>query len=146
MLTRPTMSQVMMVTAHAVAERSTCRRAQVGCVVATMDLKNIVAFGYNGNARGLANACDRDEPGNCGCLHAEENALIKAPYDAGALWMFTTHAPCVNCSKRILNSRVARVTYADGYRYSSASVPLLIQGQVEVSHLVGAQLIQVVVA
>ena len=56
--------------------RSTCKRLQVGCVIASEDYRKILAMGYNGNASGLPNECDSEEVGKCGCLHAEENAVI----------------------------------------------------------------------
>ena len=103
-----------MAAAAAFAQRSSCTRKKVGCVVADWDLTSIVSIGYNGNARGLSNGCERpDEPGNCGCLHAEDNALIKAPYGQ-PLIMFTTLVPCKTCAKRIINSSVAMVVYSDG--------------------------------
>lgn len=127
---RPSMIDIMMGTAHLVAMRSTCTRAMVGAVITTPGLKNIVAFGYNGNARGLSNTCDRTTPGNCGCLHAEENALIKAPYDQGDLVMVCTHAPCPACAKRVLNSRVTTVYFADPYTYFEPSQHILHKGGV----------------
>ena len=59
-----------------IARRSTCTRLDVGTVITTTDYRKVLAVGYNGNASGLPNSCDRDEPGNCGCLHSEENAVI----------------------------------------------------------------------
>jgi dCMP deaminase len=115
-MARPTMAHVMMNMADLIATRSTCSRLQVGVVVATLDLTNVVAIGYNGNARGLPNGCETpDAPGRCGCLHAEDNALVKAPADRGGLWLFTTHSPCPTCAKRILNSAVRKVSYRRVY-------------------------------
>lgn len=102
--------------AYEFAELSHCSRGKVGVVITPTDLSNIVAIGYNGNHRGGKNGCDRpDEKGNCGCLHAEDNALIKAPYGNVPLVLFTTTAPCVTCAKRILNSDVVQVVYSEDY-------------------------------
>lgn len=101
--TRPTMEQVMMDLARSIARRSTCARLKVGCVIADAKLTTIYALGYNGNYRGGPNACDRDEPGNCGCLHAEDNALVKLRTEERGLILFTTVSPCVACAKRIVN-------------------------------------------
>ena len=76
----------------------------------------IVGIGYNGNARGLDNDCDTAEPGFCGCIHAEVNALLKAPYQGGPYVLYTTCSPCVPCAKLILNSAVKVVYYAEAYR------------------------------
>ena len=50
------------------SERSTCRRPiaggyGVGCVIASVDYRKILAVGYNGNASGLENDCDSTMPG-----------------------------------------------------------------------------------
>jgi dCMP deaminase len=80
-------------------------------------MTTVYSLGYNGNAKGLPNGCDTSTPGACGCLHAEDNALLKAPYQGvGALILFCTHNPCIVCAKRILNSRVARVVFRHEYR------------------------------
>jgi deoxycytidylate deaminase len=74
-----------------------------------------LAIGYNGNASGLPNTCDRDESGNCGCLHSEENAVINcdAPRDTKKI-VYVTHLPCPACAKRLINlGNVVRVVYRD---------------------------------
>lgn len=115
--TRPSRETMFMRMAVVAASRSTCRRAVVGCIITNQDGTSIVSMGYNGNARGLVDGCDADLQGSCGCLHAEENALIKAPYDVQrSLVMFTTTSPCWACAKRILNSGVGTVYYLNEYR------------------------------
>ena len=71
--------EVYMRMAEELAKRSTCARLQVGTVVTNQALENVLAIGYNGNARGLPNRCDSTVPGSCGCIHSEMNALVKAP-------------------------------------------------------------------
>jgi dCMP deaminase len=74
--------------------------------------------GYNGNATGLPNDCDRSEPGNCGCLHSEENAVINcdAPRFIEKI-VFVTHLPCVACAKRLINlGNVRQIYYSQEYR------------------------------
>ena len=81
---------------------------------------------YNGNASGLDNTCDRDEPGNCGCLHSEENAVINcdAPR-ATRKYVFVSHLPCVACAKRLINlGNVEKVVYLNDYR-KTESIDLL---------------------
>ena len=73
---RPSFETVYMEFAKSIAKRSSCYRLNVGSVVTTTDFRKVIAVGYNGNAAGLKNGCDRDEVGNCGCLHSEENAAI----------------------------------------------------------------------
>src|SRR5207247_4162737 len=73
------LEEVYMRMAEELAKRSTCGRLQVGTVITDQALENVLAIGYNGNARGLPNKCDSSVPGNCGCIHSEMNALVKAP-------------------------------------------------------------------
>ena len=110
------LEEVYMRMAEELAKRSTCARSQVGSVIATGDLTQVLGIGYNGNARGLPNACDGNEPGRCGCLHSEANALIKAGAQVDDKVMFVTTSPCVMCAKMIVNSNVRRVYYRTTYR------------------------------
>jgi deoxycytidylate deaminase len=64
------LEEVYMRMAEELAKRSTCARSQVGSVITTGDLTQVLGIGYNGNARGLPNACDGVEPGKCGCFVA----------------------------------------------------------------------------
>jgi dCMP deaminase len=115
MVARPTKDEMFMQLAQVVAQRSTCLRAKVGCIITNMDGTSIVSMGYNGNARGLRNYCDDVTPGACGCLHAEENALFKPPYGTD-LTMYTLTSPCLACAKRIRHSSVRAVWSQAEYR------------------------------
>lgn len=99
------------------ASHSTCRRAQVGCVVVTADAMRVLAVGYNGSYRGGPNSCDRDTPGDCGCLHAEDNLCVKLDYtDQSEKVLYCTAAPCGYCAKRIVNAGISEVIYLREYR------------------------------
>ena len=114
---RPGMLDTMMDVARLMARRSTCARLQVGCVITNRELTSIYSIGYNGNYRGGPHACDREEPGNCGCLHAEDNALVKLKTETLDLILFTTHSPCSACAKRVANQgNITSVYYATEYR------------------------------
>ncbi len=125
-MTRPSFENIYLKLAQTLAERSTCRRLKVGTVITTTDYRKVLAVGYNGNASGLPNSCDREEPGNCGCLHSEENAVINcdAPRSTDKI-VFVTHLPCVMCAKRLINlGNVKRIFYGEEYRIRD-SVELL---------------------
>jgi dCMP deaminase len=124
------LEEVFMRMAEELAKRSTCSRTQVGSVITTGDLTQVLGVGYNGNARGLPDACDSSEPGRCGCIHSEANALIKAGAQTPGKLMFVTTSPCVMCAKMIINSNVRRVYYRTPYR-DPAGVDVLRQGGVE---------------
>jgi dCMP deaminase len=116
--------------AEELAKRSTCVRLQVGTVVTDQRLENVLAIGYNGNARGLPNKCDSAVPGSCGCIHSEMNALVKAPGNLRDKVVFVSASPCVMCAKLIINSGVTHVFYRKAYRDPSG-VEVLQSGGVE---------------
>lgn len=133
---RPSFEAIYMELAHTLAARSTCVRLNVGTVITSTDYRKVLAIGYNGNAAGLPNTCDRTEPGNCGCLHSEENAVINC--DSPRFLekhVFVTHLPCVGCAKRLINlGGVKKVFYRTDYRLRD-SVDLLQSVGIEVVHL-----------
>lgn len=117
---RPKWTKIYMDFAFALSNRSSCDRASVGCVITSMDHNRVLAIGYNGNYRGGPNCCDSKEPGACGCLHAEENAIIKLDYnDHSDKIAYTTMSPCIMCAKRILNAGIVEVRYSILYRDDS---------------------------
>jgi dCMP deaminase len=133
---RPTFEEIYMRLAITLAERSTCARLKVGTVITSTDFRKVLAVGYNGNASGLHNGCDRDEVGNCGCLHSEENAVINcdSPRSTEKV-VFVTHLPCAMCAKRLINlGNVRRVLYAHDYRRRD-SVDLFAQVGVAVDQI-----------
>jgi dCMP deaminase len=133
---RPTFQRIYLDLAHRLAERSTCARLKVGTVITSTDYRKVLAVGYNGNATGLHNGCDREEPGNCGCLHSEENAVINcdAPRSVEKI-VFVTHLPCVQCAKRLINlGNVRKVFYGQDYRVRH-SLELLRSVGIEIEQL-----------
>lgn len=119
-LLRPSFPDIYMRLAESLAERSSCGRGlRVGCVISSPDYRKILAVGYNGNAAGLSNGCDDPTAvGACGCLHAEENAVINCDVPrATPKVLFCTHLPCPMCAKRIINlGGVEDVLYLNDYR------------------------------
>lgn len=133
---RPSFEAIYLQLAKTLAARSTCSRLQVGTVITSTDFRKVLAVGYNGNATGLPNHCDREEAGNCGCLHSEENAVINcdAPRHIEKV-VFVTHLPCVQCAKRLINlGNVRTVYYGQEYRIKD-SIDLLNSVGIQVQHL-----------
>lgn len=135
-MSRPSFEQIYMELAHTLAARSTCTRLNVGTVITSTDYRKVLAIGYNGNAAGLPNTCDRSEAGNCGCLHSEENAVINCDSPRSTeKHVFVTHLPCVACAKRLINlGGVKKVFYRTEYRLRD-SVEMLQSVGIEVIHL-----------
>lgn len=132
---RPSFEMIYMALAQTLAKRSTCHRLQVGTVITSTDYRKVLAVGYNGNATGLHNGCDRSEPGNCGCLHSEENAVINcdSPRFIEKV-VFVTHLPCVGCAKRLINlGNVKKIYYREEYRIKD-SLALLEQVGIQAVH------------
>lgn len=135
---RPSADQAFMQMAMVLASRSTCSRAAVGALVVTPDRLQIVGIGYNGAARGMHH-CNDDRrgtarPGECGCIHAELNAILKAPGTMLGLMLYTTTAPCYACAKLVLNTGIARVVFGQRYRDDTGLI-LLNDAGIVLEHL-----------
>ena len=65
----------------------------------------------------MSNKCLSNEPGACGHLHAEINALIKMPYESTNMSrMYVTTQPCYTCAVAIVNANIGEVVYGHKYR------------------------------
>lgn len=124
-MSRPSFHSIYMRLAELMSERSTCIRTsasgrlmKVGCAIVSSDFRRVLSIGYNGNASGLPNKCDSTEPGKCGCIHAEENAVISCQASrVEEKVVFCTHLPCTACAKRIIQlGGVREVYYRHDYR------------------------------
>ena len=94
---------------------STCNRLRVGTVI--VEDNQIISAGYNGNYAGGPNTCDSEEEGNCGCIHAETNAILKySPRLYKNATLYTTTSPCISCAKMIINAGIKEVIFAHEYR------------------------------
>ncbi len=106
-----------------IEKESHCARNQIGAILLDRDLEHLIAFGYNGNFRGGPNGCDRTDVGNCGCIHAEANALVK-PRSESPYSIFVSETPCINCAKLIVNAGIQQVFALRRYRNPEESILL----------------------
>ena len=141
---RPSFEAVYMDFAKSIASRSTCKRLHVGTVITSTDFRKVLAVGYNGNAAGLHNGCDRDEAGNCGCLHSEENAVINCDSPRFVeKYVFVTHLPCMACAKRLINlGNVKKIFFDQDYRKRD-SIQALLEVGIQVFKIEGNDVIEV---
>ena len=100
------------------AKNSYCERRQVGALI--VKNKMIISDGYNGTPSGFENVCE-DEEGMTKpyVLHAEANAITKVAKSnnsSDGATLYVTAAPCLECSKLIIQSGIKRVVYIDSYR------------------------------
>ena len=118
MTDRASFTELYLAMAGMFSRRSTCKRLSVGCVITSTDHRYVYGIGYNGNASGMNNGCDSEEPGKCGCLHAEENAVINCTTQRDVPKnVYCTNLPCKMCAKRLVNlGGVQAVYYLEGYR------------------------------
>ncbi len=118
------------------AENSYCNRRQVGALV--VKNKMIISDGYNGTPSGFENNCE-DETGVTlpFVLHAEANAITKlasSHNSSKGATLYVTTAPCIECSKLIIQSGIERVVFADKYRIEDGLI-LLQKSGIEVVNL-----------
>jgi dCMP deaminase len=118
------------------AERSYCKRSQVGCLI--VKDKSIISDGYNGSPYGFPNVCeDTDNNTLPYVLHAEANAitkLAKSTLSSDSSTIYVTLSPCFECSKLIIQSGVKRLVIKDLYR-KIESISLLLEAGVEITRI-----------
>jgi len=117
-----------MTIAKLVSKRSTCLRRNIGAVL--VKDKRIIATGYNGAPTGIRHCeetgCLREKLGIksgerhelCRGLHAEQNVIIQAAYygvSTKDTVLYSTHKPCIICSKMIINAGIKQIYYLEGY-------------------------------
>jgi dCMP deaminase len=116
---RPTWDSTFIAVAEIIAKRSTCKRANVGCVL--VDRNNrIIATGYNGAIHGhkhcLDIGCLTNSEGRCiRCIHAEQNALLHAKQDLTGCTAYVTHEPCETCAKLLNQAGIDKVIFLKAY-------------------------------
>ena len=119
-INRPSWDKIWMQMAETIAQRSHHPTFKVGALIVTSDNTQVLSLGYNGNATGMSNAPQSEEPGCSGLLHAEINALLKLDYNNPKdKVMYLTLSPCTNCAMAIINSGIKKVVYREKYRDDS---------------------------
>ncbi len=118
------------------SENSYCRRRKVGALI--VKDKMIISDGYNGTPAGFENICeDEDNKTLPYVLHAEANAITKiacSNNSSRGATLYVTDAPCIECSKLIIQAGIKRVVYAKKYRLEDG-INLLRRANIEVEQL-----------
>lgn len=149
---RPSWDEYFISIARVVATRSNCVKRKVGAIIA-LD-RRIISTGYNGTPRGVRNCneggcprCNSFVEGGtrldeCLCSHGEENAITQAAYHGvsvrGAA-IYTTFAPCLMCTKMIINAGIEEVAYNAAYPLGDVSLALLREAGVKARQVVLAE-------
>jgi dCMP deaminase len=118
---RPSIHEVMLEIANILSQRATCAKLQVGCVL-TDDRNRIIGSGYNGVGRGEVHCTDCACAGAtapkgadlCEAIHAEQNALLTCRDPDAIRTCYTTHAPCMRCTKMLLNTGCISIIFFHG--------------------------------
>lgn len=135
---RPDWDEYFMKIAQVTALRSNCIKRKVAAVIVRD--RRVISSGYNGTPRGTKNCyeggCPRCNSSaasgtalqECLCSHGEENAITQAAYHGVSVkgaTLYTTFAPCLLCTKMIINSGIAEVVYSDEYPLNDTAFRLM---------------------
>jgi dCMP deaminase len=137
-LERPCWDEYFMKMAKVAALRSNCIKRKVAAIIVRD--RRVVSTGYNGTPRGTRNCYEGGCPrcnemadsgtrlDECFCSHAEENAIVQAAYHGVSVkdaTLYSTFAPCLMCTKMIINAGIREVVYNVDYPLNGASFGLL---------------------
>ncbi len=137
-VSRPSWDEYFMKIAQVAALRSNCVKRKVAAVIVRD--KRVISTGYNGTPRGTKNCYEGGCPRcnsladsgtrleECLCSHGEENAITQAAYHGVSVkdaMLYTTFAPCLMCTKMIINAGIREVVYNQDYPLNESSFALL---------------------
>lgn len=146
---RPSWDEYFMKIAQVASLRSNCVKRKVAAVIVREC--RVISTGYNGTPRGTKNCYEGGCPRcnhladsgtkleECLCSHGEENAITQAAYHGVSVkgaTLYSTYAPCLLCTKMIINSGIHEVVYNRDYPLTETSFHLLRQAGVVCRKLV----------
>lgn len=120
---------------YLIAQRSTCDRLHVGCVI----VKNnrIIATGYNGFIAGAPHVGYIRDGHEQLTIHAETNAVADSAKRGNSSLegstAYVTHCPCINCCKVLVASGIKKIIYCEDYRTDELISLLCERANVEIS-------------
>ena len=101
----------------ATAERSPCKRLQVGCILVKDN--RIISQGYNGFLPGAKHKSVVRNNHEQATVHAEQNAICdcarRGSNCSGAM-AYITHYPCIICTRLLLASGIKKIKYLEDYK------------------------------
>jgi dCMP deaminase len=136
---RPSHDETWLAVAAVIAERATCARRRVGCVLVNASYQ-VLSTGYNGPAAGEPHCIDTggqtdrrcagaDLPSGtglsvCEAIHAEANALLQCANVNAIQVAFVTTPPCLDCVKLLMNTGCRRIVCTGDYPQAAAAKEL----------------------
>ena len=117
------------------ARNSYCTRRKVGAIL--VKDRMIISDGFNGTPSGFENICEDEVTGKTKpyVIHAEANAIskiAKSGNNSEGATLYVTDAPCLECSKLIIQAGIRRVVYMIEYRVRDG-IELLERAGIEVT-------------
>ena len=99
------------------AERSSCERLHVGCLLVKDN--RIISQGYNGHLPGCKHESIIRNNHEQATVHAEQNALCdcaKRGVSCKESTAYITHYPCIICCRLLLASGIKEIKYLENYK------------------------------
>lgn len=134
---RPTWDEYFMTTSYLIAQRSTCDRLHVGCII----VKNnrIIATGYNGFIAGAPHVGFIRDNHEQLTIHAETNAVADSAKRGNTSLegstAYVTHCPCINCCKILVAAGIKKIIYCEDYKTDELVFLLCERGNVEITKI-----------
>ena len=99
------------------AERSSCERLHVGCLLVKDN--RIISQGYNGHLPGCKHESIVRNNHEQSTVHAEQNAICdcaKRGVSCEGATAYVTHYPCIICCRLLLASGIKQIKYLEDYK------------------------------
>jgi dCMP deaminase len=126
---RPNTEEYFLGIAKLAAQRATCHRRSVGCVL-TDHHNYILSTGYNGPAKEEPHCIDDPCAGAhqptgqglhlCKAIHAEINAIIQCPDTTKIKAAYITASPCIFCVRALMNTSCREIYFLEEYPHQEA--------------------------
>lgn len=102
---------------RATAERSSCERLHVGCLLVKDN--RIISQGYNGHLPGAPHESIVKNNHEQATVHAEQNAICdcaKRGVSCRDSTAYVTHYPCIICTRLLLAAGIKEIKYLEDYK------------------------------
>ena len=121
---RPSKAKTFLEMAGILAQRGTCARRQVGCILVNK-FGHIIGSGYNGVASGFDHCIDSPCAGAahtsgsgtslylCEAIHAEQNALLQCKNVQEIETCYVTISPCIQCTKLLMQTSCRAIVFSE---------------------------------
>lgn len=143
-MSRPSRDDTGLKMALTLAERGTCARRKVGCILVDENFR-IIGTGYNGPASGEPHCIETPCAGaglasgtglsTCEAIHAEANALIDCRNVRRIHTCYCTASPCRDCVKLLLGTTCHRVVFIEPYPHADAEALWHRSGRAWIKHV-----------